>query len=737
MKPNMRHNHTSSLNPIPKSVRKLWDVWDLRVFVLFSLFLQILLILFSSLRKRNASKWIITFIWLAYLLADWVAAFALGLIANSKGDTPSSAKNKDLLAFWAPFLLLHLGGPDTITAFSLEDNELWIRHLLGLLFQFMAAVYIFLQSLPYNELWLPTLFMFLAGLFKYAERTRALYLASMSIFKDSMLKEPDPGPNYAKLMAEYQSMNEANLPAEIKIMKEPETYIDLVNFKSTTEETPVEEIDDIAMVQSAYEFFQIFKGLIVDLIFSFHDRNKSRDFFLKRNTEDAFTVIAIELNFMYEVLYTKAAVIHSCMGYFLRLICSSSILIALLLFIFSYKKKHDFDTNVTYLLLFGAVTLDFIALFMLIFSDWSIALIKSSNVKSMLYRTLTKIPFLNTSRWSASVSQFNLIAFCLSRRPKPVERFIDYWGLKDFLNEIQYKYSEPLKPWLKDFLFNELKAKSKDAKDAKTAREICSSRGDGVLGQSIYYKSLGWSVEVEYDESLILWHIATEIVYHTCDEENNNNNNNNDRELAKVISDYMLYLLVMQPTMMSAIAGIGQIRFRDTCAEAEKFFSGSGLEPSKFNPMRILCILELETEKSKRACYKLIGVNTKIKPIDVKGDRSKSVLFDAVRLANDLRKLKTEKRWKLMSQVWLELLCYAATHCRARSHAQPLSKGGELVTFVWLLMTHLGLGEQFLIEAGHARAKIIVDKNDTSDVELQHSKIIDDNASKDKQNLGI
>ncbi|PIA57890.1 hypothetical protein AQUCO_00500066v1 [Aquilegia coerulea] len=705
----MRHN-TTSLNPIPKNIQKLWDVWDLRMFILSSLLLQILLILFSSLRKRSANKWIILLIWSAYLLADWVAAFALGLIANSKNDTPNSTKYKDLLAFWAPFLLLHLGGPDTITAFALEDNELWIRHLLGLLFQLFAAAYIFLQSLPYNKLWLPTLFMFLAGLIKYAERTRALYLASMNIFKDSMLKEPDAGPNYAKLMAEYQSMHEANLPAKIKMMKEPETYIDLVNFKSTTEETTDEKIDDTKMVQSAYEFFQTFKGLIVDLIFSFHDRNKSRDFFLQRNTEDAFTVIAIELNFMYEVLYTKAVVIHSWFGYFLHLICSSSILIAFLLF-FSYKKEglQYFDIAVTYLLLFGAMILDSVALFMLICSDWTIALVKNPTLKSIIYRTLTKVSFSNASRWSGSVSQLNLIAFCLSRRPKPVDRFLDYWGLKDFLNETQYKYSRSVTPLLKEYIFSELKAKSEVAKDANTAREICSFRGDGVLGKSIYYKLLGWSVEVEYDESLLLWHIATEIVYHTCEEENST-----DRQFSKLLSDYMLYLLVMQPTMMSAISGIGQIRYRDTCAEAEKFFSGLGFHPNKFNPLRILFQLKLETKKSKVACDKLIKVNTVIKPVEVKGDRSKSVLFDAVRLAKDLRGLKKEKRWKIMSQVWLELLCFAASHCRAHSHAQPLSKGGELITFVWLLMTHLGLGEQFRIEAGHARAKIIIGKYDTS-----------------------
>ncbi|XP_071939262.1 uncharacterized protein [Coffea arabica] len=59
---------------------------------------------------------------------------------------------------------------------------------------------------------------------------------------------------------------------------------------------------------------------------------------------------------------------------------------------------------------------------------------------------------------------------------------------------------------------------------------------------------------------------------------------------------------------------------------------------------------------------------------------------------------------------WVKLLSYAASHCRANAHAQQLSKGGELITFVWILMAHFGLGEQFRIEAGHARAKLIVGK---------------------------
>ncbi|KAK3200031.1 hypothetical protein Dsin_023446, partial [Dipteronia sinensis] len=48
----------------------------------------------------------------------------------------------------------------------------------------------------------------LAGTLKYLERTRALYLASLERFRDSMLKEPDPGPNYAKLIDDIASKKE-------------------------------------------------------------------------------------------------------------------------------------------------------------------------------------------------------------------------------------------------------------------------------------------------------------------------------------------------------------------------------------------------------------------------------------------------------------------------------------------------------------------------------------------------
>ncbi|XP_058073145.1 uncharacterized protein LOC131221863 [Magnolia sinica] len=752
-----------------KSVRNLWNNWDIRVFLLCSLLVQILLIFFASLRKRMAYKLLILFTWSLYLLADWVAAFALGLLANSQGDESdcpggnakpdvkimaSSAGSKhnivkstdnNILAFWAPFLLLHLGGPDTITAFAMEDNELWLRHLLGVTFEVGAAGYVFLLSLPKNRLLVPTLLMFVAGIIKYAERTYSLYLASMDGFRESMLEKPDPGPNYAKLMEEYQSKKESGVPAQIEISPEPEAH---------EVELQREELDEVSMVRKAHHFFNTFKGLIVELMFNFRDRAESRNAFLQWSPFGAFRVVEYELEFIYEVLFTKAALVHNSFGYVLRAICSGSIMAAFLFFFFT--NKHGFlsvDIIISYTLLGGAIALDFVAFIMVMLSDWSVIKVTIPFLGNIISEIITKVP--PRDRWSVSITQYNLINFCIpdhekylgriADRPTFAGKFCEAFYIQKFLDklkckmmsglleELQYTYHVPVSKELKNFIFDELKKKTEIMKEPKAARSLCSCRGSWALEQKGYFSQFGNNVEVEFDESLLRWHIATTLCYYTVNDISKNSLIDKDskveesnesvptlaavhRQLSMFISDYMMYLLIMQPSMMSSSAVIGKIRFRDTCAEAKNFFLRRPFKRWNPNLATALCgssqNVEKEREKERwRACADLLSVNTEAKPIDVKGDRSKSVLFDACILA---KKLKDEvpigQRWTLIGEVWVEMLSYAAGRCSGIAHAQRLSKGGELLTFVWFLMAHLGLGEQYRIEAGHARAKLIVGK---------------------------
>ncbi|KAG7943594.1 hypothetical protein I3843_15G049700 [Carya illinoinensis] len=778
---------------IPNRLQKTWETWNVRGVILFSLSLQIVLFLGAPMRKRIGNRISILIIWASYFLADWAASFTIGLITSNKNSS-KIIERSDLLAFWAPFLLLHLGGPDTITAFALEDNDLWLRHFFTLIFQVFTSFYVFLETLPNNKLWLPTSLIFLAGVIKYSERTRSLYLASWGTFRETMLTEPDAGPEYAKLMEASSSKKVARLPttmsqivdADIKQSKsvfyssqrrEKEQKSAFYSsqrrekeqksafYSSQRREKEKDPLNDFEVVRYGYHFFKIFKGLIVDII-SHYDRNESIEFFRMRNADDALKVLEVELNFIFEVLYTKFFVIHDLIGYLLRSVSSLSVLASLGIFFFVDCKQglDKFDIRVTYTLLLGALSLEAIALFKLIFSDWTTAFIdKKSNtnqsVLTTIFRKYLKIrrsrwyewkddsgikvskratPVL-LRRWSESVAGFNLITYCLKDLPKksneendqcclgiskttthwlhPIRRYcrkeVARLGIWDFLDEFKYASNYPFTKNLWKFIFHELLRKSGEADKQKNVK-ISSARGAYVLEE--YCKNnLGEEVvlfetlktdyieNVTFDESLLLWHIATELCYHESEVDHDKKAQPDEQELhgsevdhkfiSKLVSDYMLYLLVMKPTMMAAVAGIGQIRYRDSCAEAKRFFSNKGLGPNNIE---------------KDACENLLAVNTDVKPVHVKGDRSKSVLFDACMLAKELQKF--EKKWEVISRVWVEMLSYASNHCRPYAHAQQVSRGGQLINLVWLLMAHLGLVEQFVFTSGVGRKKLTVEK---------------------------
>ncbi|URE24344.1 hypothetical protein MUK42_07686 [Musa troglodytarum] len=187
-------------------------------------------------------------------------------------------------------------------------------------------------------------------------------------------------------------------------------------------------------------------------------------------------------------------------------------------------------------------------------------------------------------------------------------------------------------------------------------------------------------------------------------------------------------------------AGIGKIRFQDTCAEAKRFFADNAREiesedqykelvkPKREGLLRlgkgrikelVKVIKEFVNLKKKdlprmekAACGKLLEVDVAdpaLDPVQVKGTRSTSVLFDACKLAKELKRLDRRKRWTVISAVWVEMLCYAASHCSSDAHAKQLSQGGELLTHVWLLMAHVGIAEQYRIEGGSASAKLLVE----------------------------
>ncbi|GLT72417.1 hypothetical protein SLA2020_443540 [Shorea laevis] len=94
---------------ITEKALKLWDAWSIRGSIILSISLQASLILLVPLRKGSiGGNWLIFSIWLGYLFADWVATYTIGLIFSGSSSSLEGTP-KDIMGFWASFLLLHLG----------------------------------------------------------------------------------------------------------------------------------------------------------------------------------------------------------------------------------------------------------------------------------------------------------------------------------------------------------------------------------------------------------------------------------------------------------------------------------------------------------------------------------------------------------------------------------------------------------------------------------------------------
>ena len=624
--------------------------WEIRVGVLLSLLLQVLLIFLGPTRKRSSSPYLRFAVWSCYLLADWVADLTLGLILNNMGFMSGGGSSPIIFAFWTPFLLLHLGGPDTITAYSLEDNELWLRHLIGLLFELSSVIVIFGSSVRGNPMILATVLILVAGVIKYGERTYSLHRGSIKGFSKNI---PQLKDFTQQVLNRYSSI-------EVR----------------------------------AYYVFRFFQPLFVEMATISSDELKvTQNFFLDLKPSEALKIIELELDFVYDMMYTKAAVAHSRAGWVLRFICSGCIVSAIAIF-FSHDKggMKRVDVGITYALLLGALALDVAAMAMLLFSDYAaIFLQKSRRFKWLGRLTSAARRVWRPRRWSEMTSRLNLISDCLdepqdhstwrcwlmmAKMRSVAKKLRDLFFIRHKKQLSDQEEVEEEVPPLLNFIFHGVKDDALECRsNMRNIFLVCNSRGERALERlksSINGRDYDWlmtSVKNDFDESLLTWHIATDVCLH--DDGGEEELTKRRRFVGETLSEYLLYLLVKQSEMVSAKMGVWLSRYQDTRDHVKKFLAKQG--PNN-----------LDHDGARR---QLLGG---LESVD---RHNMSVLFDAIHIAHFLMQLPRGLRWEVVSGVWKEMLAYTATKCRATTHIRQLNRGGELITVVWLLRENMGVGE--------------------------------------------
>ena len=180
---------------------------------------------------------------------------------------------------------------------------------------------------------------------------------------------------------------------------------------------------------------------------------------------------------------------------------------------------------------------------------------------------------------------------------------------------------------------------------------------------NILLSSGGW-------KSIIIWHIATEICYHSdvlyCVA-------NSQIEMGKLLSNYMMYVLAMRPHMFCTTTA--HITFQYAYTKFLMLFrTRPSLIKDEGEACRIFRMEELPNESNlDKNKENMVTSNW-------------YVLRDAQRLSRSL--MRRDNRWHIINSVWVEMLCYAASNYPVDYHAEQLRRGGGLIIHVWLLLAH-------------------------------------------------
>ncbi|XBI04663.1 hypothetical protein VPH35_132918 [Triticum aestivum] len=640
----------------------LWNEWELQTVVAASFSLQVILFFFAGVRRYNTSSVVRVILWLVYLLADAIAIYALGHITSSL-----SKKSNQLVAFWAPLLVLHLGGQDTITAYALEDNELWLRHLLNMSVQVAGTAYVLYKYIKEDGSTFAraAIWVLAAGVFKYGERIRALKLATRKHSK----KNWKPRRIWRRRTTDPPL---ESVPFEIYAFIVMRAHVVRHNYVkpiimgypagNTTNEIGASLMDDFwEQVRDHVTYVQGYAPRL---------REEDASLEEKMQTKNLYKTIEVELGLVYETLYTKAPVIHTWYGHCIRTFSLVSCFAALV--IFTVSKKDSYSTPnvvITFALLGGACALEVASVFKASGSTWTYAILRDEGYNRLANAILFAryhLRLVNDGRWSDSIGQSNFISYYAFDPKEDLAGRISRWiGLRRLWFKAHRIKHAKLSPAVKEFVYALLKGEWRhlvSIEDVGPRRAAWARK----FSDNAKIKQLDWSLSFEFQECVYIWHIATSTFL---------NNSALEPELVNkdmavmagavnTLSDYMMYLLVKHPDILPTEEA--SRRWYDSVGRVYVYILGRGGDECGPHAVMLKC-------------------DAKERDWDSNGDWA--MMEKAGTLARIMLDMELGLPHKLviLGTVWMEMLCHTATNTAGEFHARQLSNGGEFLTHILLL----------------------------------------------------
>jgi hypothetical protein len=653
-----------------------WNEWAIRIAASVSLAALVLLMLLAETRRRSVRPGLTFSLWLVYQILHFAGSYALGhLSLDATGETEAANHEQVLIAFWAPFLLLHLGGPDNVGAYSLDDDKLSWRNFVGAVTKALGAVYIVYTKIFLADssglLSLASIIMIIIGLFRFIEMAIAL-LRSLS-------------------KKAWDSSNKKQAPSTVDLPCRGN-----------------EDARKIAQGQWQYCGCRALFDSSVEM--NSTDLETSKKIF-NLAWKEMCKVVEVEASLMYDMLYTKASVVYTTGGYILRLIAPLATSTAIVLFCLYPKDTVELpDLVVTYIVLGASLVLDVVWLVMALSSTWTYVFLAARSGTWLHHKVLCGGWWCGFRRfamclhpcrllgedptrykmWSDTIGRFNMLQEC-TRTPGLTERLCRWLatnlGLEDASNEYRiWKCLSQLPQDVKGLVFERIKerlsgSKTYFMKDIRAfwGQEAVKRRNNIFDGLMLPYFGH------EFQEDILLWHIATTIYLCSGNQPqlisgaNAAETQRNHVKAIEMLSEYLMFLVMLRPHM------VPDPSLRRLCDVTIQALKEEYVKKDKEN--NPCCAAR------KQKLAEILHSREKSKSL-MNSDANRRLVSDAARLAIALQEVKAKKVKdvvELIFDVWVDKLLYASVRCTRESHARQLGRGGELITIVWIVAEHAGL----------------------------------------------
>ncbi|KAF7847119.1 hypothetical protein BT93_L3345 [Corymbia citriodora subsp. variegata] len=620
------------------SSKDFWDAWSIQWLATMSLVCQITLAILGSRRRYETSLFIAFVILAAYLLSSYFATIALGKLTVVQIKNPDQPDYiTELKGLLAPLILMQLGNPDSIISYSVEENRLSGRQMLNLFIRVIFVVWILIRcwdsSSPVRFLYFP---LSVAGFIRSAVTVWALAYAfwkKSSILAEDVLDEENLGEFFNK-------PNRLTWSMEQKI------------------------------ILKAYHRFNCLKPHIVNWLYHPVSLEESR---ITIKYDSAFITTEVELGFMYDVLYTKHPILFKETGLFCRFFSFFCLVSALCGFAIIFKRTFFIDQYITYTyaLLIGVTALEGYQIVLQPFSAWAIVMMSRHQRNCpMLTRQLNSLAerYMKRKRWSNSVGQLDLLDHRLyDELSWPIGGILKLLGKKEVAWRghwilLRQEIPGSLKELLVENIvkFNAIRRQKPFTERGSWTLEAHELSSDVEWTQEAL-EVLKKSISKAFDQSIIIWHMATNICLHSEPDGSSNHKG------SKLLSNYMTYLLALQPSTLSLTTA--NVTLEHACAILKPFLRYRDRNEA-------LGTLSSEEDVLEPSPDQVGTIIT----------RDWHVLSESQKLAATLK--GKNNKWQIISSIWAEMLCYAAYNCHVYHHEKLLRQGGELITHVWLLLMH-------------------------------------------------